>query len=101
MKSPFKRLKIVEQFALVLIIALIAPLLTIAIIINNINQHAIRHELRQSAILTADILAQRVNSLSNHTNLMLDDVTLALKIIPSNKDKMKYLTELNWNIVIQ
>lgn len=94
MKLPFKRLKIVEQFAIVIFFAVIIPLLTISIIINNINQQGIRKELRQSALLTADILAQRITSLQLHVKTSLDDIILAIKYIPSLDGKKKYIDEL-------
>ena len=94
MKLPLKRLKIVEQFAIVIFFAVIIPLLTISIIINNINQQSIRKELRQSALLTADILAQRITSLQLHVKTSLDDIILAIKYIPTFEGKKKYIDEL-------
>ena len=97
MKLPFKRLKIVEQFAIVIFFAVIIPLLTISIIINNINQQGIRKELRQSALLTADILAQRITSLQLHVKTSLDDIILAIKYIPSLDGKKNILMNLKTN----
>lgn len=94
MKLPFKRLKIVEQFAIVIFFAVIIPLLTISIIINNINQQGIRKELRQSALLTADILGQRISSLQLHVKTSLDDIILAIKYISTLNGKKKYIEEL-------
>lgn len=94
MKIPFKRFKIVEQFAVVLVFAVIIPLLIISIIINNINQQAIRKELRQSATLTVDVFAQRIQSMYSLTHRDLDGVVMAVKHIPTLQAKKLYLKEL-------
>ena len=41
--KKIKRLKIVEQIIIVLFMAVIFPLVISAVIINNINQHAVRN----------------------------------------------------------
>ena len=97
MKIPIKHLKIVEQIAIVLIVSVIIPLLVIAIIINNINQQGIRKELIQSATLASDILAQRIDSLSQHIKTSVDDITFSLSHIPSQKEKKLYLADLAKN----
>ena len=94
MQRRFKHLKIVEQIAIVLVFSVVIPLFVIAIIINNINQQGIRKELRQQASMTAEILAQRVNSLSQHITSGLEDVVLSLEYMPTAKDKINYLEGL-------
>ena len=44
MKYKIKRLKIVEQLIIVLILAVILPLGITALIVTNVNQHAVRED---------------------------------------------------------
>lgn len=54
MKTKIRRLKIVEQIIVVIVIAVLIPLSIGAAVITNINQQAVRKELRASAILSAN-----------------------------------------------
>ena len=59
-----KRLKIVEQIILVLLLAVIIPTTVSAIIINNINQHAVRNELQYSALSISESIASNIETFS-------------------------------------
>lgn len=54
MSSKIRRLKIVEQLIVVVVIAVLIPLTIGTAIITNINQQAVRKELRTSALLSAN-----------------------------------------------
>ena len=57
----FKRLKIIEQIAIVFFIAVVIPISISGFIINNINQQSVRHQLRESAILVASMVSDEVD----------------------------------------
>ena len=42
-----KKLKIIEQIAIVFFIAVVIPMSISGLIINNINQKSVRHQLRE------------------------------------------------------
>ena len=50
MAFKFKRLKIVEQIAIVFFFAVLIPMTISGFIINNINQQSVRSQLRQTAV---------------------------------------------------
>ena len=56
-----KHLKIVEQIAIVFIFAVIIPMSVSGFIINNINQQAIRYQLRESAVLIANMVSDEID----------------------------------------
>ena len=59
-KTKIKRFKIVEQMAMIIIFSVFVPLLITGIIVNNINQHAMRKELSYSAQMIADVIAKNI-----------------------------------------
>lgn len=66
-----KRLKIIEQIAIVFFFAVVIPISIGGFIINNINQQSVRHQLRESAILIASMVSDELNFLiqSEHTSI--------------------------------
>ncbi len=89
-----KRLKIVEQIILVLLLAVIIPTTVSAIIINNINQHAVRNELQYSALSISESIASNIETFSKSGEDELNQVVLALKYISSDYDKEVFLKDL-------
>ena len=57
-----KRLKIVEQIIIVLVLAVLIPFTTIGIIISNISQQSLRNELAHSASLMAEFLGDTIEN---------------------------------------
>ncbi len=92
--KKIQRLKIVEQIIIVLLIAVIAPLVTSAIIINNINQHAVRNELRYSALIISESIASNIQTFFQTGRDELDSIVLSLKYIKSDYMKEVYLTDI-------
>lgn len=90
----FKRLKIVEQMILVILISVLIPLITAFFIVNNVNQHAIRNELQYSASMINDIIVQNINTYLGSDKNALKDIAYALKFIPQNRTK-KYLSDIS------
>lgn len=56
-----KRLKIAEQILIVLLFSVIIPMAISGFIINNINQHAIRLQLKDSAVLISKVVSEEVD----------------------------------------
>lgn len=92
-----KRLKIVEQIIIVLFLAVIAPLVTSAVIINNINQHAVRNELRYSALIISESIASNIETFFQTGEDELNGIVLALKYIKSDYAKEVYLKDILLN----
>ena len=105
MKNPikFKRLKIVEQIILVLLLAVIVPTTISAIIVNNINQHAVRNELQYSALSIAESIASNIETFSESGEDELNQIVLALRHIPSEFGKEIYLKDIlnNSNLITE
>lgn len=68
-----KRLKIVEQIIIVLILAVLIPFTTIGFIINNVSQRSIRYELINSVTMIADFLG---NSIENYYKYVKHDIDI-------------------------
>ena len=89
-----KRLKIVEQIILVLLLAVITPTIVSAIIVNNINQHAVRNELQYSALSISESIASNIETFSRSGEDELNQIVLALKHINNQQAKKEYLNDL-------
>ncbi|MBR1908928.1 GHKL domain-containing protein [bacterium] len=95
MKKMFKikRLKIAEQILIVLFCAVVAPMIISGIIINNINQHAIRAQLRDSAMLVANMVSEEIDVFISTAYNELQQVDAILKTIPP-QNRNRYLNDL-------
>jgi len=60
-----KRLKIAEQILIVLLCAVLVPMVISGIIINNISQQAMRTQLRNAAILIANVASDEIDVFHN------------------------------------
>ena len=89
-----KRLKIVEQIIIVLILAVLIPFMTIGIVISNISQHSLRIELAHSASLMAEFLGDTIENYVTYSQMQLNQIASGVNYIPDNIDKMKYLDEV-------
>ena len=89
-----RRLKISQQLMLVFFIGVILPLCITAMVVVNVNQHAVRAELRYSAIITTDSVYQRLEKTLEEKKLALLYIAKSMNyIIPKNKVK-NYLGEI-------
>ena len=89
-----KRLKIVEQIILVLLLAVITPTIVTTVIVNNINQHAVRNELQYSALSISESIASNIETFTRSGEDELNQIVLALRHIPYKKAKSAYLKDL-------
>jgi signal transduction histidine kinase len=89
-----RRLKITQQLMIVLLIAVILPLCLAALIVTNVNQQAVRKELRYSARITADGVYQHlINCIEDKRSSVLFHAKIADHI--TTRDKLnKLLAEI-------
>lgn len=89
-----KRLKIVEQIAIVFVCAVIIPMTISAFIVNNVNQQAMRYQLRESAILIANMVSDEIDFFNITTKSNLEQVAYSLKYLPSKQAREIYLSSV-------
>ena len=87
----FKRLKIVEQIAVVFIFAVIIPMTISGFIINNINQQAMRYQLRESAVLIANMVSDEIDFFNKTVSSNLEQIVFSLKYFKTQEAKNAYL----------
>ena len=90
----FKRLKIVEQIAVVFIFAVIIPMTISGFIINNINQQSMRYQLRESAVLIANMVSDEIDFFSKTISSNLQQVAFSLKYFQTPEQQKKYLNSI-------
>lgn len=88
-----KRLKIIEQIAIVFFIGIIIPMSISGFIINNINQQSIRYQLRESAILITGVVADEMDFLVESNNVTLAQIAETLKYLPTSQ-RNKFISEV-------
>ena len=93
-KFKFHRLKIVEQIAIVLFFAVLIPLSVSGFIINNINQQAVRAQLRASAVLIANTVSDEIDFYSLNVTERIEQLAFALKYFKNDRQKMSYLKDV-------
>ena len=91
------RLKIIEQIAIVVCFAVILPMTVSGIIINNVNQKAIRFQLRESASLIANIVSDEIDFYADTIDKSLIQISDSLQYIPKGSTRQKYLDEVTKN----
>ena len=65
-----------------------------AIIINNVNQHAVRNELQYSALTISESIASNIKTFLASGSDEIDEIVLALKYIKTDYAKDVYLKDL-------
>lgn len=86
-----KKLKIIEQIAIVFFISVIIPTSISGFIINNINQQSVRHQLRESAILVASMVSDEVDFFMETSETTLAQIADTLEYLPSRKQKENFI----------
>lgn len=89
-----KKLKIIEQIAIVFFIAVVIPMSISGFIINNINQKSVRHQLRESAILVASIVSDEVDFFFKTNETTLAQIADTLEYLPSKTLKEKFIKDI-------
>ena len=90
-----KRLKIVEQIIIVLVLAVLIPFTTIGIIISNISQQSLRNELAHSASLMAEFLGDTIENYVEYSQAQLNQMALGVSHISNASVRIKYIKEID------
>ncbi len=89
-----KRLKIVEQIIIVLVVAVLIPLVTIGFIISNVSQQSMRNELATSANLISTFVSNAIEGYVNFAQAELNEAAANLHYIPKSNDKLNYFKKI-------
>lgn len=86
-----KHLKIVEQIAIVFVFAVVIPISISAFVINNVNQQAMRYQLRESAVLVANMVSDEIDFFNKTVTSNLEQIAFSLKYFSTPQAKKNYL----------
>lgn len=86
-----KHLKIVEQIAIVFVFAVVIPMTISAFVINNVNQQAMRKQLRESAVLAANMVSDEIDFFNKIVESNLEQITFSLEYFKTPQAKKAYL----------
>ncbi len=86
-----KHLKIVEQIAIVFVFAVIVPMTISGFIINNINQQSMRYQLRESAVLIANMVSDEIDFFNKTVSSSLEQIVFSLGHFKTKAEKENYL----------
>jgi len=90
-----KKLKIIEQIAIVFFIAVVIPMSISGFIINNINQQSVRHQLRESAILVASMVSDEIDFFNKSNESTLGQIADTLEYLPTRASREKFIKDFS------
>ncbi|HSA07243.1 MAG TPA: HAMP domain-containing sensor histidine kinase [Candidatus Gastranaerophilales bacterium] len=90
-----KRLKIYQQLLIVFFVAVLLPLCITTLVITNVNQHAVRAELKYSAVLTTDSVYQRLKKSIHEKKLAILVIAKSLNYIKTDEKIKNFLREIS------
>jgi len=90
-----KRLKIYQQLLIVFLVAVLLPLCITTLIVTNVNQHAVRAELKYSAIITTDSVYQRLKKSIHEKKLAILFIAKSVEYIKSRDRVNNFLHEIS------
>lgn len=93
-----RRLKIAEQIIIVIFFAVIIPMTITGLIINNINQQSNRAQLRDAAVMIANIVSEEVDVFQNSINNELTQIAETLEYYNSPDKAENYLNKIQENL---
>ncbi len=86
-----KHLKIVEQIAIVFVFAVVIPMSISAFVINNVNQQAMRNQLRESAVLVANMVSDEIDFFNKTVTNNLEHIVFSTGYFKTPQAKNAYL----------
>jgi len=89
-----KRLKIAEQIAIVLFLAVLIPFITIGLIISNISQQSVRKELKYSATMISGFVGDSVQNYLKYADEELKQIASAISFFYYEEDKNDFLVDV-------
>ena len=93
-----RRLKIAEQIIIVIFLAVIIPMTISGIIINNVNQQSNRAQLRDAAIMIANIVSEEVDVFQQSIDNELSQISTTLEYYNSPERAEEYLDTIIKNM---
>lgn len=93
-----RRLKIAEQIIIVIFFAVIIPMTISGFVINNINQQSNRAQLRDAAIMIANVVSEEVDVFENSINNELTQIASTLDYYNSPAKTDEYLNSILSNM---
>ncbi len=94
MKGTFfskRRLKIAEQIIIVIFFAVIIPMTICGLIINNVNQQSNRAQLREAALMIANVASEEIDVFKNSIDNELSQIIATLEFYNSPESANEYL----------
>ena len=89
-----RRLKIAEQIIIVIFFAIIIPMTISGIIINNVNQQSNRAQLRDAAVMVANIVSEEVDVFQHSIDNELRQISTTLEYYNSPEKADEYLNTI-------
>ena len=89
-----RRLKIAEQIIIVIFFAVIIPMTISAFIINNVNQQSNRAQLRDAAVMIANIVSEEVDVFQHSIDNELTQIATTLEYYDSPEKANEYLSTI-------
>lgn len=93
-----RRLKIAEQIIIVIFFAVLIPMTVSGVIINNINQQSNRAQLRDAAVMIANIVSEEIDVFVTSVNNELDQLSTTLDYYNSPQKDEEYLEHTKKNL---
>ena len=93
-----RRLKIAEQIIIVIFFAVIIPMSISGIIINNVNQQSNRAQLRDAAVMIANIVSEEVDVFQHSIDNELMQISSTLEYYNSPEKADEYLSTIIKNL---
>ena len=93
-----RRLKIAEQIIIVIFFAVIIPMTISGLIINNINQQSNRAQLRDAAVMIANVVSEEIDVFENSINNELNQISKTLEYYNSPEKTDEYLKTVSENL---
>ena len=93
-----RRLKIAEQIIIVIFFAVIIPMSISGIIINNVNQQSNRAQLRDAAVMIANIVSEEVDVFQHSIDNELMQISSTLEYYNSPEKAYEYLSTIIKNL---
>ena len=93
-----RRLKIAEQIIIVIFFAVIIPMSISGIIINNVNQQSNRAQLKEAAVMIANIVSEEVDVFQHSIDNELAQISTTLEYYNSPEKIDEYLSTILKNM---
>lgn len=90
----FKRLKIVEQIGIVFFFSVLIPMIISGFVINNINQQSVRSQLRETAVLIANMVSDEIDFFVKSNRTTLEQIAYTLDYFPTKSQKQAFLNDV-------